>query len=116
MTRPTLTQWSVCRLDLDAPFRAPELGVYGLSGVVTGHPRRADGTRVQTSRIVNVAGRTVTTEHTTYELVGDPNPAWLTWLEEHGYRYDPADPVRPKRAEVESWAEIWERHLEESER
>lgn len=99
MTRPTLTQWSVCRLDLDAPFRAPELGVYGLSGVVTGHPRRADGTRVQTSRIVSIDGARVTTEHTVYHLA-DPDPEWLSWLAEQGYRYDPADPVRPKRVEV----------------
>lgn len=99
MTRPTLTAWSVCRLDLDAPFRAPELGAYGLSGVVTGHPRRADGTRVQTSRIVQVDGSTVATRNTVY-LLADPDPEWLAWLAEQGYRYDPADPTRPKRAEV----------------
>ena len=96
---PTLTAWTVVLAD-ESGLHAPELAGYSVTGIVSGHPKKPDGTLVKTSRIVSIDGRTVVTANSTYTLVGEPTQRWLTWLTENGYVFDPADPALPKRAEV----------------
>ena len=95
----TLTCWSVC-LASESDYAAPELAGYALTGIVSGHSKKPDGLLVKTSRIVSVDGRTVTTQNSTYQLVGEPTQRWLTWLAENGYEFDPENPVTPRRVEA----------------
>lgn len=63
-------------------YTAPEVAGIAVAGEVQGHPKKPDGTRVTTSRVVRVSGRKFWTESgTAYELVGDPDPRFLATLE-----------------------------------
>ena len=44
------------------------------------------------SCIVNVNGRFVESARTLYEL-GDPDPAYLKWMQENSVPFDPENPV-----------------------
>lgn len=62
-------------------LKAPDGNMVHLRGVVTGHPRKADGKVVITSPLValNVPGKEARSENTRYRL-GEPDPAFLGWL------------------------------------
>lgn len=75
-------------------YQAPECQARALQGVVYGHPKKPDGTSVQTSAIVGVDGRLVTTSSgTTYELVGEPDDDYAAYLRGAGLRFDPENPT-----------------------
>ena len=75
-------------------FRAPESIPIKLNGAVYGHPIKEDGKRVVTSAILEVDGRTITTESgTIYELVGEPSDKYLKYLEENSIKMDSDNPV-----------------------
>jgi len=91
-----LTEWSVGHVSgkSDA-YRAPEQGGLVLRGRAQGHPKHRDGRRVMTSHIVKVNGRTITTvSGSVYELVGDPEPQYLEFLESIGKKYDRDNPIK----------------------
>ena len=74
-----------------------EPGRIRLSGRVEGDPRRSNGRLVITSFIDRVEGRRITTvKGTVYELIGDPDPEYLAFLESLGDRYDPENPIRQR--------------------
>ncbi len=92
-----LEKWSV--LCIAAPnelYAPPEAHEQGLAGLATGHAEFDDGTYVTSCPIVHVAGRIIRTESgRVYELVGEPDPGYLDWLEASGRTYDPEEPVKP---------------------
>ena len=90
-----LEDWSICNAS-ESLYLAPELRSYVLQGVVYGHPKKTDGSLIRTSDIVAAKGRTVETLNTLYEL-GSPSVDYLAWLEKHGYKYDPENPVTVKK-------------------
>ena len=70
-----------------------------MTGTVCGHPTKADGHQVVTSPIRTSKGRLVTTQSgNVYELVGDPDPEYLAYLQSIGYPYDSVNPVKVRRA------------------
>jgi len=78
-------------------YRAPELRVAILRGEVSAHPAlevRPGDNKVRTSQIRGWIGRTVMTQNSTYQLVGDPDPEFLSWLQSKQFRYDPANPLK----------------------
>lgn len=90
-----LSNWACEFPDGSSDYHAPELRGLCLVGDVTGHPRRPDGTRVQTSPIVAVDGRQIRTRSgSVYHLEGDPHPAYLAWLAECGRDYDAEQPIK----------------------
>lgn len=64
-----------------------------LVGVVTGHPKKPDGSLVQTSPVAKVEGRLITTESGTLYWLGEPEPAYRQWLAVHRPNWDPEHPV-----------------------
>ncbi len=89
-----LEQWLVDYTDTDDGYIAPEAKHRSLVGTIYGHPRRPDGDKIRTSRIVNVDGRRVTTgSGTVYEL-GEVHPEYLKWMVRSGYVYDEDAPIR----------------------
>jgi hypothetical protein len=79
-----MKDWAVVGDDTGNPYRAPEYAPPHLHGRVFGHPRKADGSEVTTSRIVSVEGRRIETRHTVYWLEGPPEPTYVAWCNEHG--------------------------------
>ena len=76
------------------PYQPPEIRGLVLWGVVTGHPRKADGTRVTTSRIVAAEGRVVTTSSGTKYRLGRVSRRYARWCRDKGIRLDRRQPVR----------------------
>lgn len=89
MSEAKLQNWS-CWSD---PYLAPEIRVTHLVGRVYGHHRKEDGTRVRTSRIVDAAGRLVTTSSGTVYRLGTIDPKYRRWLRKEGRDYDPRRPI-----------------------
>lgn len=90
-----LEDWSIGPAE-DSFYLAPELRSYVLQGVVYGHPKKSDGKKIRSSRIVSVlSGRSVQTLYTVYEL-GEPSADYLDWLKSNGYDYDPENPLKVK--------------------
>jgi hypothetical protein len=88
-----ITEWSVGTIGGDA-YDPPEVLDKRVQGCVKGHPRKPDGTFVVTSPIRRVDGRRIVTRSgTEYELVGDPAPDYLEYLERIGRKYDPEAPI-----------------------
>ncbi len=89
-----IRNWYTRRPKLLSPYLAPELAGLAVAGEVRGHPRKPDGTRVTTSRVVRVEGRRFWTESgTLYELDGDPEPQFLEFLASAGRAYNEAQPI-----------------------
>lgn len=76
-----------------------------LMGRVRGDPRRCDGTRVTTTRVVETHGRMVTTKSGTCYKLGRVSRKYRCWLRARGIAYDPRAPVR-LREFVEVLAEV----------
>ncbi len=65
-----------------------------LSGFVTGHPKKRDGKLIVTSPVTKTDGRLVTTASgNVYELVGEPDPSFLAFLESIGRQYNSDAPL-----------------------
>jgi hypothetical protein len=64
-----------------------------LAGRVYGHPSYVNGHYVVTSAITEVRGRFILTASRTYELAGNPMPAYLFALEKEGKSFDPNQPI-----------------------
>ncbi len=89
---PTLNDWGVYNPNA---FAAPEDRHLLLVGVVAGHPRKADGIRLQTSPIVSAAGRVArTASGTEYHLL-EACEEYLEYLAREGHPFDPEDPLKP---------------------
>lgn len=93
-----LEQWCL-RVRTRDRFKAPELRpAPSLSGLVFGHPLRADGEKVTTSAIVRAEGHRVeTASGHVYEL-GEADPAYLAHMSTIGVDIDPEDPLARTRA------------------
>lgn len=87
-----LSEWSVTNSS-DSPYAPPELAGKALVGVVIGHPRKIDGSRIKTSTIRTVEGRLVTTWSGTVYLLQDPCPEYREWLREHKPNWNPDRPI-----------------------
>jgi hypothetical protein len=83
MSKPivNMENWSVTG-DYDE-YTPPELRHHYLQGNVYGHPKHKDGNYLHSSFIVNVIGRTVETNNTTYKL-GQPDPEFVEWCKAQG--------------------------------
>ena len=86
--------WRVCIIPRNDFLRLPELSSIQLAGAVYGHSRYEDGHRISTSPIREVDGRRVVTQSGSTYLLGDPDPRYLTWLEEQGVAFDPENPIK----------------------
>lgn len=93
-----IREWAV-RPGTDDPYMPPEHMGIRLSGKVYGHPEFRDGSKVDTSRIVSVEGRTITAESgRIYVLEGEPESEYLKWMKDNNRTYDPVNPIVIKRA------------------
>lgn len=72
-------------------YQAPEVCGIVLHGVVTGHPRKADGSEVTTSRVRKVEGRVVLTNSGNTYLLGEPHPEYA---EKYPAALDPENPIK----------------------
>jgi hypothetical protein len=89
-SRVQITEWSAGSIGDGGSLR--------LSGRVTGHPTKTDGTVVCTSPIVHSTGRfCFTASGNVYELVGDPENGYLEFLARIGKTYDANQPVKVRR-------------------
>lgn len=65
-----------------------------VAGAVFGHPKRAEGERTTTTRVVRVDGRKFwTSSGSAYVIEGEPLPQYVTWLKSLGREYDPEQPL-----------------------
>lgn len=93
LTSIPLHDWSVGSRN-DDPYRPPETAPC-LQGRIDPrtHPSYPEGGYIRTSTIVAKNGCWITTSSGhVYELL-EPAPGYLAWLKEHGYYYDPYDPI-----------------------
>jgi len=95
---PRLENWSV--LAPTDPYTPPENCGSMLHGEVYGHPNKnlLDGDYIRTNIIIHVEGRNATTKSGTVYELGEPDPGYLKWCEEHGYKLDPEQPLKFKAA------------------
>jgi hypothetical protein len=91
-----LQDWSVRSGGPGEWFLAPEVAPVRLEGVVTGHPRKSDGKRVVTTRIVESEGRIVTTRSGTKYRLGRIQRGYRRWLTKKGLAYNPRQPIKVK--------------------
>lgn len=89
---PRLENWSTT--SFESPYTPPERRKVRLQGIVTGHPKKADGTSIVTTSIRESVGRQVTTRSGTVYDLGEPAPEFLQWLKDNGREYDPVNPVK----------------------
>jgi hypothetical protein len=68
-------------------------GTHILVGVCWGHHRIPDGSSIRTSKVSDVSGRYVATHSGTLYYLDDPIPEYIEFLQDHGYIYDPEDPI-----------------------
>lgn len=90
----TIDDWAVRTPSWWDGYMAPELVGKVLTGVVTGHSRKPDGTKIETSRIVAVVGRIVTTQSGSSYMLGTPSQAYVEYLAASGRVIDEANPIR----------------------
>lgn len=89
-----IDNWCTRPCPSDNRYDAPERRGIMLSGTVTGHPRKPDGSVVDTSRIEKVDGRIVTTKSGSVYRLGRPDRKWLAWLTKSGRPYNAKQPIR----------------------
>ena len=78
-------------------YVAPECRVAILRGRISYHPTlkpTPGNDEVRTSQIQGWVGRSVFTRNSIYNLVGEPDPFFLSWLAEKGFAYDAANPLK----------------------
>lgn len=89
----SLDDWAVVYGSQD-PYCPPEMCGVVLVGRVTGHPNKPDGVYVQTSNVVGVDGRNISTESGTVYRLGDPSDSYRAWLDENRPQWDPENPIK----------------------
>jgi len=94
MAKVKIENWATRDYDT-SPWIASELRGLCLVGYVYGHPSKPDGSRVKTSRIQSIKGKTVLTSYNEYEL-GEPNPEFIKWIKSVGMIFDPENPIKVK--------------------
>lgn len=91
MSAIKLSKWSVV-VNGSNPYKEPKIR---LGGIVSGHPDYPDGKDVVTSKIMTANGRSITVESgRVYELIGDPDFMYATYLASIGKVYDPVNPIK----------------------
>jgi hypothetical protein len=82
---PHLENWSVNYTLYDV-FAAPEGVRKHLCGYVYGHTSHDDGKRVATSAIedIDTERKLIKTRSGSNYTLGEPNPAWIEWLNSEG--------------------------------
>ena len=93
MTIIRLDLWSVHYPTSDG-YTAPELLPRVLVGYCYGHPRKSDGGHVQTTRIVSVKGRIVTTSSGSTYRLGRIDPKYRAFLRAQGWPYNRHTPIQ----------------------
>jgi len=96
-----IEKWAVVLAPGDV-YTPPAQRDRALYGEVYGHPKFAEGFLVNTSVILGgsiktAAGHVVKTESRDY-LLGEPDPAYITWLEQQGMVFDPEQPIKDSNA------------------
>lgn len=92
-----LEDWAVgCSSKL--AYVAPECRPTTLTGQVFNHPRKPDGMRIRTTRIMSASGRVVLTESGTTYLLGRPSAEYVEYLAKQGRTLDEAQPIKVVRS------------------
>ena len=76
----------------NSPWVPPECNPVCLMGY-----RNSEDRGVRTSPIKEVDGSIIRTESGSTYFLGDPDPAYLRYLEENGIDFDPKNPIKDKR-------------------
>lgn len=93
-----IRNWYTRRPKLASPYLAPEVVGIAVAGEVHGHPRKPDGMRVTTTRVVRTEGRRFwTASGTEYVFEGEPSPKFLESVKSQGRAYDSAEPLKVTR-------------------
>ena len=99
MPKLILREWGV--VDDQDPWQAPEQRQIYLVGKVYGHLDHPNGTKIQTSAIVEIRGRKIGTyAGNVYELKGLPCSSYRAWMKEHGFKYNPSAPIKSVKTPV----------------
>jgi hypothetical protein len=85
-----LEQWSVCAESNG--YTPPELQCLYLVGLVYGHPRKPDGSRVSTSRLIGARGRVAICKSREYVL-GEPDPEYVAHCKRIGKPISDEQPI-----------------------
>lgn len=96
-----IEKWSVGFASGDV-YTPPEKRERALCGAVYGHPNFEEGFMVNTSVLIGgsvktAEGHVVKTKSRDY-LLGEPDPAYLRWLEQNGMTFDPEQPIKDANA------------------
>ncbi len=96
-----IEKWAVVFVSGDV-YTPPEQRDRALYGAVYGHPKFEEGFMVQTSDILGGSvktadGHVAKTRSRDY-LLGEPDPAYMTWLEQNGMTFDPEQPIKDANA------------------
>jgi hypothetical protein len=75
----TLENWF---LVIDNPYSPPEISIPSLKGDVYGHESFEDGSHIQTSRVVDIKKRMVTTISGSEYTLGEPDEDYVKWCED----------------------------------
>ena len=84
-----LHRWSIGTRFNQEPSAGPGQQHRSLFGI-----RAEDGREVVTSYIVKVEGKNITTYSGSVYILEDIDPTYLAWMTEHGYTYDPENPIK----------------------
>ena len=87
-----INNWSTT--SLGDPFMAPEIRPLAVQGVTENDHRRPGKTSIRTSAVVDVSGRTFTTNSGTVYRLGRIDPKFRAWLRKEGREYDPKRPIK----------------------
>ncbi|CAN5669490.1 hypothetical protein BH10CYA1_BH10CYA1_41990 [soil metagenome] len=96
-----IEKWAVVYVSGDI-YTPPEKRDRALFGAVYGHPKFEEGFLVNTSDLIGGSAKTddghvVKTKSRDY-LLGEPDPAYLRWLEQNGIKFDPEQPIKDANA------------------
>lgn len=90
MAEYKLYRWCVW-CDQSDPYQAPETVPFCLVGF-----RDQEAKRIITSPIKSVDGRKITTMSGSIYHLEDIDPAYLQWIHDNGFNYNPDDPFKRK--------------------
>lgn len=84
-----LKNWSIVGYPGDE-YRAPEARTVHFQGIVVEREGFEVGGALRTSPVVGAEGKVVSTRSgSEYEMVGEPDPMWISWLADQGKEPDP---------------------------
>jgi hypothetical protein len=85
-----LHKWSL--MEHRDPFMAPEVSHKRLVGYRDDDPRQ-----VITGPITKIDGNRITTYSGSVYILEDIDPAYLQWMKDNGYNFDPENHIKDKR-------------------